>query len=90
MEDFEDSANDDQERQEAWEAGAQELKNLEQLLIQDYEGSAKKHEFTAVMSYTGFLYQDWGEDFWKVSLDIQTGIETSRITVLISRLVARL
>ena len=40
------------------------------------------------MSENEFFYQDW--DFWKISLDIETGIETFRIAVLISRLVLRL
>ena len=42
------------------------------------------------MSKTSFYYQDWDRDFWKPSLDIETGIETFDNLVLISRLVLRL
>ena len=37
-----------------------------------------------------FYYRDQYRDFWKPSLDIETGIETFRIAVLISRWVLRL
>ena len=42
------------------------------------------------MSETGFFYQDWDQDFWQISLDIETNINTFRIAVLISSLVSRL
>ena len=69
MEEFEDSANGDQERKEVWEAGTQE------------PGAASDTGFwgqrqEAVMSDTGFYYEDWGQDFWNL--------------VFISRLVSRL
>ena len=47
-----------------------------------------RNVFISVMSETGFCYRDW--DYWKLSLEIETGIETFRNTVLISRLVLRL
>ena len=40
------------------------------------------------MSETSFYYQ--AQDFWKPSLDIETGIKTFENLVLISRLVLRL
>ena len=43
-----------------------------------------------VMSETSFYYRDRDWDFWKPSLDIETGIETFDNLVLISRLVSRL
>ena len=42
------------------------------------------------MSETSFYYRDRDQDFWKPSLDIETGIETFENLVLISRLVLRL
>ena len=35
-------------------------------------------------------YWDWNQDFWNLSLDIKTGIETIKSWVLISRLESRL
>ena len=44
----------------------------------------------SVMSETGFFYWDQDWDFGKISLDIDTGIKTFRISLLILRLVSRL
>ena len=46
--------------------------------------------FDTVLSETSFYYRDQDRDFWKPSLDIETGIETFENLVLISRLVSRL
>ena len=51
---------------------------------------SRQPEIVAVMSETGFYYQDQDRDFWKPSLDIETGIKTIENLALISRLVLRL
>ena len=64
--------------------------SLTSLLIDWIYEVAKQLQYIPEMSETEFFYRDWDWDFWKVILDIETGIKTFRITVLISRLVLRL